>query len=186
MERKAHLCTVPPPSCFGPTLPSHVCCVGDSTFGRTPLSDYCVHSPIFYIRSARAQRTTMRASAHQHTREAPARPRLGLTARHEPCGRVCGLGASTGPPWGREPHGRTRSRPGRTERGGIITPVPPMALGTLPIKATARGAKGAPLHSAAALVFWSREERGATCTTWPNQLGPPPLKSCLTAAMTLC
>ena len=46
----------------------------------TPLSDYCVHSPIFYIRSASAQRTTMRASAHQHTREAPARPRRGRLA----------------------------------------------------------------------------------------------------------
>ena len=44
--------------------------------GGTPLSDYCVHYPILYIRSARAQRPTMRTSAHQHTREAPARPRL--------------------------------------------------------------------------------------------------------------
>ena len=30
-----HLCTVPPPSCFGPTLPSLVCCVGGLHFQIT-------------------------------------------------------------------------------------------------------------------------------------------------------
>jgi hypothetical protein len=62
---------------------------------RVSTSDNCLDSPIFYILDyvdARHRESAYYLLIHERGRRTV--PRLGLTARHEPCGRVCGLGAA--------------------------------------------------------------------------------------------